>query len=622
MSEREPDPLGRGPALACPGGIQGGTAIIDRMASAIAARDLRPQRFDLVLIGTAAAMTVVTVLLVADPSLRVVFVDRTLDVAITSFSALAALGLAVLTLPRYRESDHLSLLLQAAAFVTLAVFSVATVGLVLLKLDSRLGMSLGVPEQLPLWLSAANRLMVAGLFFAAGVAAIRDLRLHSRHPRLVAILPAVGLAALGVVLFPLRDMLPPLIGPKGIEVLLELTGTPSAEVAATSRLPGITTLELAGVAVSVVLTAGAAVLFRTTSVRSGRVSDGYLAVGLVIAAYAELQHAFFPSIYTGLVTASDAMRLLSYGVLLLGIHAAQREDLRELRAAYSALDRLRVTEAERAALEERSRLAREIHDGLAQQLWFAKLKFERLASTLDEEQRPLAGEVAQSLDSAIVEARQAMVTMRSNLEADLPLTDMLARAVDDFEQRSGLPVRFTPGPGLPPAIPPRQQIELLRVVQEALANIAKHADATVVRVRSEVVGRDLVVSVTDNGIGFDPRHVPEGRMGLRGMEERARLMGGNLRVVSELHGGTTVEVAVPILVSDWVPAMAEAAAAATGREASGTGAGATGTAGTGSLAAGAGPVATGTGSIAHGAGLAGTVQIPPETGSALTRHAP
>jgi len=538
------------------------------MASAIAARALRPQRFDLVLIGTALAMTVASVLLVVDPSLRVVFVDRTMDVAMTSFSALAAFGLAVLTVPRYRESARLALLLQATAFVTLAAFSGATVGLVLLKIDDDLGMSLGVPEQLPLWVSAANRIVVAVLFFAAGIAAVRDLRRRFARPRLLALSPVIGIAAVTLVLLPLRDLLPPLIGPDGIEGLLQLTSASPGRADTMSRLPDITSLELAGVAAAAVLMVAAAVLFRATYLRSGRASDAYLAVGLVIAAFAEIQLAFYPSIYTGLVTASDAMHLLSYGVLVLGIHAEQREDLRELRVAYTALDRLRVTEAERAALEERHRLAREIHDGLAQQLWFTKLKFERLASNLDEDDRPLASEVGQSLDAAIVEARSAMVTMRSSLEADLPLADMLRRAVDDFEQRSGLPVRFTPGAGLPAAIPPRQQAELLRVVQEALTNITKHADATVVRLRAEFVGRDLVVAITDNGIGFDPKNIPEAGMGLRGMEERARLMGGTLRVESEPRGGTTVEVSVPVLVSDWVPAMAEAVAGE--REATGS----------------------------------------------------
>jgi signal transduction histidine kinase len=527
------------------------------MASAIAARGLRPQRLDLVLIGTAGAMTLATVLLIADPSLRLVFVDRTLDVAITSFSALAAVGLAVLTMPRYRESARLSLLLQATAFVTLAAYSSAIVAIVLLKLDFRLGMALGLPEQLPLWLAAAHRLTVSVLFFAAGVTAIRDRRLRVARPRAIALLPAAGLGVLALVLLLARDVLPRLIGTEGIGVLLELTSPGGSDLGTVNRLPDITPLELAGVASSVVLLLAAAVLFRTTFARRGPASDAYLAVGLVIAAFAELQLAFFPSAYTGLVTASDAIRLLSYGVLLLGIHAEQRDDLRALRTAYSALDRLRVTETERAALEERSRLAREIHDGLAQQLWFAKLKFERLAATVDEDARPLAGEVGQALDLAIVEARQAMVTMRSGLEADLPLADMLARTVDDFEQRSGLAVRYTPGAGLPAAIPPRQQIELLRIVQEALTNVRKHADATVVRVRAEVVGRDLVVAIADNGRGFDPDQAPESGLGLRGMEERARLMGGSLRVTSEAHGGTTVELAVPLLVGEWVPPVAD-----------------------------------------------------------------
>jgi signal transduction histidine kinase len=530
------------------------------MASAIAARGLRPHRLDLFLFATALAMSVATVLLVADPSLRVVFVDRTMDVAMTSFSAIAAIGLAVLTVPRYRESLRLALLLQATAFVTLAAFSGGTVVVVLLKLDDDLGMALGQPEQLPLWISAANRIVVSILFLGAGVAAVREIRRRIPRPRLLALTPALILGAVALLLTPLRDLLPPLIGSEGIEALLALTGAPTGAPDTTSRLPDITTLELAGVATTVVLMLGAAILFRFSFVRRGRESEAYLAVGLVIAAFAELQHAFYPSTYTGLVTASDAMRLLSYGILVLGIVAEQREDLRELREAYSALDRLRVTEAERAALEERHRLAREIHDGLAQQLWFTKLKFERLAGSLDEESKPLASEVGQSLDAAIVEARSAMVTMRSSLDADLPLVDMLSRAVDDFEQRSGLPVRFTPGPGLPGAIPPRQQVELLRVVQEALTNVTKHADATMVRLRAEAVGRDLVVAVTDNGIGFDRDRPREGGMGLRGMEERARLMGGTLKVESEPHGGTTVEVSVPILVSDWVPAMAEAAA--------------------------------------------------------------
>jgi signal transduction histidine kinase len=149
--------------------------------------------------------------------------------------------------------------------------------------------------------------------------------------------------------------------------------------------------------------------------------------------------------------------------------------------------------------------------------------------------------------------------MRTSLDTDLPLSEMLKRTVDDFGQRSGIRVTFSVGAALPTALPPRQQIEVLRVVQEALTNVRKHADATVVRVRADTHGRDLVVSVADNGKGFDPNAPVEG-LGLQGMEERARLLGGMFRITSEPQGGTTVELTVPMLLPDWLPTMTGSAA--------------------------------------------------------------
>jgi signal transduction histidine kinase len=217
---------------------------------------------------------------------------------------------------------------------------------------------------------------------------------------------------------------------------------------------------------------------------------------------------------------------------------------------------MRVNEAERATLEERARLAREIHDGLAQHLWFAKLKFERLSSTIGEEERPLADEVTQALDAAIVEAREALVTMRSSLEEDVPFADMLVRSIDDFESSSGLRAEYTASTGLPSSLAPRVQVELLRIVNEALNNVRKHADATIVRVTAEVSDWELVIRVTDNGRGFSQNASFDRGMGLQGMRERARLVGGTLLVMSELSGGTTIEVRAP-LVNAGVGSMAE-----------------------------------------------------------------
>ncbi|MCY7418054.1 MAG: sensor histidine kinase, partial [Chloroflexi bacterium] len=507
---------------------------------------LRPRRFDLVLVGAALLMTLVTVILAADVDMRLVIVDRTLDVAVTSLAALAATGLAVFTIPRYQESGRLSLLLQASAFVLGATFSGLTVALVLTKLDAQLGMTLGVPEQLPLYVTAVTRLIIGVLFLVAGLAAVRRIRSRVARPRTVLLAPVLLVLGITVIAYPLRDLLAPLIDEDGIRLLL-------SDTSGTGRLNGITPLAIGAVVVTVLVLMAAAILFRFSYVERGSPSDGFLAVGLVITAFTELQSAFYPSVYTGLVTTSDMLRLVAYAVLLLGIGAEQRADLRALRLAYTALDRLRVTEAERAALEERSRLAREIHDGLAQHLWFAKLKFERLAASVPDEDRPLAGEVGQALDSAIVEARQALVTMRTSLDADLPLSEMLTRTVDDFAQRSDLRVTFSASPGLPTALPPRQQIEQLRIVQEALTNVRKHADATVARVRADIRGRDMILAISDNGKGFDPATASDQGLGIQGMEERARLLGGTLKVTSEPQGGTTIEVVVPLLVPDWLP---------------------------------------------------------------------
>jgi signal transduction histidine kinase len=249
------------------------------------------------------------------------------------------------------------------------------------------------------------------------------------------------------------------------------------------------------------------------------------------------------------VTISDIMRLVAYTVLLSGAFADQRSDLRALRSAYTALDRMRVNEAERATLEERARLAREIHDGLAQHLWFAKLKFERLSSTLSADDRSLADEVTQALDAAIIEAREALVTMRSSLEEDVPFSDMLVRVIDDFESSSGLRADFTASTGIPSSFAPRVQVELLRIVSEALNNVRKHADATIVRVTAEVKDGELLITITDNGRGFDQSHGFDQGMGLQGMRERARLIGGSLLVMSELSGGTTIEVRAPVVTT-------------------------------------------------------------------------
>jgi signal transduction histidine kinase len=170
--------------------------------------------------------------------------------------------------------------------------------------------------------------------------------------------------------------------------------------------------------------------------RVGRVGDALLAAGLLIAAVSQVHGAIHPGAYTSIVTTADMLRLGFYGALLFGIFTDSRDDLRELREANVEVQRLAAAQAVSAQLEERSRIAREIHDGLAQDLWFAKLKQSRLAQRVasDEEATVLSDEVGGAIDAALAEARRAVVAMRPGAEPG-DLTDMIARQVDDFSDR-------------------------------------------------------------------------------------------------------------------------------------------------------------------------------------------
>ena len=129
-----------------------------------------------------------------------------------------------------------------------------------------------------------------------------------------------------------------------------------------------------------------------------------------------------------------------------------------------------------------------------------------------------------AIDSALAEARQAVMAMREDPSSASSLEEVLGAYVEDFADRFGVRAEFETD-GTLQRLPPRTEAEVLRIVQEALNNVRQHADATLVRVRAERDGPISRVSVTDNGRGFDPSAVPPDGYGLRGMRERAELVG-------------------------------------------------------------------------------------------------
>ena len=193
---------------------------------------------------------------------------------------------------------------------------------------------------------------------------------------------------------------------------------------------------------------------------------------------------------------------------------------------------------------ERARLAREIHDGLAQDLWLAKLAASKLARhpTLDAEARALCDELLRSIDSGLAEARTAVLAMRSDHEPTITLPELVERQVEEFSDRFGIRVDCRVSDVRP--VPPRVAIEMLRILQEALNNVRKHANARRTIVRVDDRRASIVLSVRDDGIGFDPTIVESG-YGRQSMHERAQSIGARLSVASAPGRGTTVTLRVP-----------------------------------------------------------------------------
>jgi signal transduction histidine kinase len=192
---------------------------------------------------------------------------------------------------------------------------------------------------------------------------------------------------------------------------------------------------------------------------------------------------------------------------------------------------------------ERARFAREIHDGLAQDLWLAKLTATKLARlpTLDAEGQAMCADLLQAIDAGLTEARTAVMAMRS--EPTITLAELIERQVDEFSDRFGIRAECDLPDGH--QVPPRIAVEMLGVVQEALNNVRKHACARRVMVRMETRRTSVVLSVRDDGNGFDPAIASVG-YGRQSMHERAQSIGARLRIASLPGRGTTVTLRVPV----------------------------------------------------------------------------
>ena len=217
-----------------------------------------------------------------------------------------------------------------------------------------------------------------------------------------------------------------------------------------------------------------------------------------------------------------------------------------------AVERARLFEksARLGAVEERNRLAREIHDTLAQNLTATGLQIESAEALLEAGADPEMARASLSralslTRSNLDEARRSVLDLRAAPLEDRPLPEALKDLTDRWERETGISTRFRSVNGSRP-LPPGVEAALYRVCGEALANVARHAGAGHVTVRLVSTPESVGLLVEDDGRGFDPSGVPEDRHGILGMKERVAVLGGALRVESRPGGGTRVEAAIPL----------------------------------------------------------------------------
>lgn len=206
-----------------------------------------------------------------------------------------------------------------------------------------------------------------------------------------------------------------------------------------------------------------------------------------------------------------------------------------------------------AIIAERHRLAREIHDGLAQTLGFLKLQAAQMGNFLaakdtDRLQDSLSS-TYKVLSDAYLDVRQAIDGLRISPNGN-GLFSWLQETCIEFEENTGLKVNLEDEHG-EVDLPPEVQAQLVRIVQEGLSNVRKHARATQAWVICRHEEGNFILEIRDDGRGFSPEEIPNvSKYGLMGMRERSELIGAQFNVTSQIDQGTQIRVCLPIIINE------------------------------------------------------------------------
>jgi signal transduction histidine kinase len=259
---------------------------------------------------------------------------------------------------------------------------------------------------------------------------------------------------------------------------------------------------------------------------AGLESDGqqFIVAGLVVLVVAWLNYLIVPFPSSGRLSAGDVLKAGAYALILCGC-------LIELRAAQRRL-------AQRVAVDERRRMARDMHDGLAQELAFIASYSQRLDRNGHDP--ATVSHLQSAAERALHDSRTTIAVLTS--PADAPLALLVTRSAESFRSRFGVQVDLDLDPSL--IVDAERRNAALRILHESLTNAIRHGSAREIQVSLAGSSRRPSLRIADDGTGFDvAAAIRAGKgLGLTSMRERAEMLGGHLSVVSSPGSGTVVEV--------------------------------------------------------------------------------
>ena len=419
-------------------------------------------------------------------------------------AACGATLLAALTYGRWRQSC------LAPDLITCGAFSLLAVGNVLFALLPMITTAADVPETVraAAFVSGA----VSALLFMVASLAPERLTALRRGQTDVAVLALVVLAVAGAAA---------VAASYSGDVFSQLSGAPSTEAAGShggTLVASVQALAAAAFAIG-------SVRFARRARRNHDAFYGWLAVTAALWALGRTNFAFTaPHAIANQITVGDWLRLGAYIVAVIAAAAEFTSYWRRL--------------ADTAVLEERRRIARDLHDGLAQELAFIATQSRALG-----EKSERMNVVARAAERALDESRRAIAALTRPV--DEPLEVALAQQAEEIGGRMGIRVLLELEPV--GAVSSDTKEALLRIAREAMTNAGRHGRPSKITV-GLANHEGVTLRVSDDGRGFrpdDPRVYAGGRYGVEGMRERAEALGGRFSLQSRPFGGTKIEVWTP-----------------------------------------------------------------------------